>query len=192
MEDVKKHPEILEDLPDGVHSLGFSNGLTLGFWDFFLYKVWTKLGLVPYGIIEKISDKIAARDSRRLFATETNLRDDFWAVIAEATGKHIFNGSSANEIISQLNLSSNIDANLNYDSINSIQNVPLIIQIFQLLGIDLVDFNAITIRHINITSYWIDKIKKKAQTYRPKYLANTTNTATIMILRNTALKTLFM
>ena len=123
--------------------------------------------------IDKGDDQLKLlTDSRRLFATETNLRDDFWAVIAEATGKHIFNGSSANEIISQLNLSSNIDANLNYDSINSIQNVPLIIQIFQSLGIDLVDFNAITIRHINITSYWIDKIKKKAQTYRPKYLAN--------------------
>ncbi len=67
-EDVKKHPEVLENLPDGVHYLGFSNGLSLGFWDFLLYKIWTKKGLVPYGIIEKISDKIAKRDSRRLFA----------------------------------------------------------------------------------------------------------------------------
>lgn len=68
MEDVKKHPEVLENLPENVHSLGFSNGLSLGFIDFVLYKVWTKKGLVPYGIIEKISDKIAKRDSRRLFA----------------------------------------------------------------------------------------------------------------------------
>ena len=68
MEDVKKHPEVLENLPEGVHSLGFSNGLSLSFIDFLLYKVWTKKGLVPYRFIEKISDKIAKRDSRRLFA----------------------------------------------------------------------------------------------------------------------------
>ena len=67
MEDVKKHPEVLENLPEGVHYLGFSNGISLSFWDFVLYKIWTKKGLVPYGIIEKISDKIAKRDSRRLF-----------------------------------------------------------------------------------------------------------------------------
>ncbi len=67
-EDVKKHPEMLENVPEGVRNLGFSNGLSLGFWDFLLYKLWTKRWFVPYGIIEKISDKIAARDSRRLFA----------------------------------------------------------------------------------------------------------------------------
>ncbi len=68
MEDVKKHPEVLNNLPEGVTSLGFSNGLSLGFWDFLLYKVWTKIGKVPYGRIERISDKIAKKDSRRLFA----------------------------------------------------------------------------------------------------------------------------
>ncbi|MDD5899609.1 MAG: CDP-glycerol glycerophosphotransferase family protein [Lachnospiraceae bacterium] len=67
-EDVKKHPEVLENLPEGVNSLGFSNGLSLGFLDFLLYKVWTKRGLVPYRIIERIADKIAKRDSGRLFA----------------------------------------------------------------------------------------------------------------------------
>jgi len=68
MEDVKKHPDVLENFPKEVHLLGFSNGLSLGFWDFLLYKVWTKRGLVPYRLIEKITDKIASRDSRRLFA----------------------------------------------------------------------------------------------------------------------------
>ncbi len=67
-EDVRKHPKVLESLPEGVNNLGFSNGLSLGLWDFLRYKVWTKKGLVPYGMIEKISDKIAERDSRRLFA----------------------------------------------------------------------------------------------------------------------------
>ena len=123
--------------------------------------------------IDKGDDQLELlKDSRRLFAAETNLRDDFWAAIAESAGKHLTNGTSANEIISQLNLSSDIDADLNYDSINSIENAPLIIQIFQFLGIDLDDFNAITTHHINITTYWIDKVKKKAQIYRPKYLAN--------------------
>ena len=123
--------------------------------------------------IDKGDDQLTLlRDSRRLFATETNLRDDFWAAIAESAGKYLANGSVANEMISQLNLSSDIDANMNYNSINSIENAPLIIQIFQSLGIDLADFNAITTHHINITAYWIDKVRKKAQIYRPKYLAN--------------------
>ena len=67
-EDVKKHPEILERLPEEVHFLGFSNGLTLGLLDFVLYKVWTKKGIVPYRYIEPILDKIATWDSKRLFA----------------------------------------------------------------------------------------------------------------------------
>ncbi len=68
LEDVKKHPEVLSKLPEGVNSLGFTNGLTLGFWNFLLFKVWTKLGLVPYRMVEPITDKIAKRDARRLFA----------------------------------------------------------------------------------------------------------------------------
>jgi len=67
-EDVKKHPEVLGNLPAEVNYLGFSNGLTLNFMDFVRYKVWTKKGLVPYSVIEEISDKIAKWDSRRLFA----------------------------------------------------------------------------------------------------------------------------
>lgn len=68
MEDVKKHPEVLERLPEGVAMLGFSNGISLGIWDFLLYKVWTKKGILPYRLIEPITDKIAKWDSRRLFA----------------------------------------------------------------------------------------------------------------------------
>lgn len=67
-EDVRKHPDVLKRLPDGVDFLGFSNGITLGFWDFLLYKIWTKKGIVPYGRIEKITDKMAKVDARRLFA----------------------------------------------------------------------------------------------------------------------------
>lgn len=123
--------------------------------------------------IDKGDDQLKLlRDSRKLFAAETNLRDDFWATIAESAGKYLPNGSGANEIISQLKLPADIDTGLNYESINSIENTPLIIQIFQSLGIDLSDFNAITTHHVNITAYWIEKVKKKAQIYRPKYLAN--------------------
>lgn len=67
MEDVKKHPEMLQKVPEGVHTLGFSNGLSLNAKDFVLYKLWTKKGIVPYRFIEPIQDKIAKWDSARIF-----------------------------------------------------------------------------------------------------------------------------
>lgn len=66
-EDIKGHPEVLDALPEGVNYLGFSNGISLSLPEFLLYKFWTKKGLVPYGIIRKIENKIARWDSKRLF-----------------------------------------------------------------------------------------------------------------------------
>ena len=66
-EDIKGHPEILNSLPEGVNYLGCSNGLTLNLPEFLLYKLWAKKGVVPYGLIRKIEEKIAAWDSKRLF-----------------------------------------------------------------------------------------------------------------------------
>ena len=67
-EDVKSHPQALEQIPEEVGTLGFSNGLTLGVFDFLLFKIWSKKGYVPYRVIEPITDKIAKWDYRRLFA----------------------------------------------------------------------------------------------------------------------------
>lgn len=67
MEDVKKHPKVLERIPEDVHSLGFSNGISIGTFDSLLYKIWTKKGIVSYRIMEPILDKMAKRDTARIF-----------------------------------------------------------------------------------------------------------------------------
>lgn len=67
MEDMKKHPKVLERIPEEVHTLGFSNGISIGILDSVLYKIWTKKGIVPYRIMEPILDKMAKRDTARIF-----------------------------------------------------------------------------------------------------------------------------
>ncbi|MDD6036390.1 MAG: CDP-glycerol glycerophosphotransferase family protein [Lachnospiraceae bacterium] len=67
MEDMKKHPKVLERIPEEVHTLGFSNGISIGIMDSVLYKLWTKKGFVPYRIMEPILDKMAKRDAARIF-----------------------------------------------------------------------------------------------------------------------------
>ncbi len=67
MEDMKKHPKQLERIPEEVHTLGFSNGISIGIFDSVLYKLWTKRGIVPYRVMEPILDKMAKRDTARIF-----------------------------------------------------------------------------------------------------------------------------
>lgn len=67
MEDMRKHPKQLERIPEEVHTLGFSNGISIGILDSVLYKIWTKKGVIPYRIMEPILDKMAKRDSARIF-----------------------------------------------------------------------------------------------------------------------------
>lgn len=66
-EDIKKHPKVLERIPEEIRTLGFSNGLSIGILESVLYKIWTKKGMVPYRIMEPILDKIAKRDAARIF-----------------------------------------------------------------------------------------------------------------------------
>lgn len=68
MDDMKKHPKMLERIPEEVHTLGFSNGISIGVWDSVLYKLWTKKGIIPYRIMEPILDKMAKNDSVRIFS----------------------------------------------------------------------------------------------------------------------------
>ena len=67
-EDMKQHPKQLQRIPEEVHTLGFSNGISIGIVDSLLYKIWTKKGLVPYRFIEPVLDKMARRDAARLFS----------------------------------------------------------------------------------------------------------------------------
>jgi len=67
MEDIKKRPKQLERVPEEMHTLGFSNGISIGIFATVLYKIWTKKGMIPYRIIEPILDKMAKRDAARIF-----------------------------------------------------------------------------------------------------------------------------
>ena len=71
MEDMKKHPAVLERIPEDVGTLGFSNGCTLNLLDTVLFKYWSKGGRVPYRRMRKILERMAAWDSKRLFTGVT-------------------------------------------------------------------------------------------------------------------------
>lgn len=68
MKDVRKHPWQLHRIPEEVHTLGFSDGVSIGVIETVLYKIWSKIGIVPRFIVEPILDRIAKWDSLRIFA----------------------------------------------------------------------------------------------------------------------------
>ena len=66
-EDFKQNQEALDALPEGVRLLGVTNGLSLSLTEKLLYKIWTKRGIVPYFLMERILSKMAKLDSVRIF-----------------------------------------------------------------------------------------------------------------------------
>lgn len=112
-------------------------------------------------------------EARRRFNTEVNPRDEFWMTIAEIMKVPNIEISAANadELIIAMQLPPNVDENIQYNDLNSYENIETLITIFGALGIDIDKYNGAAIHNIDATGYWNKLLKMKMQQYRKKYLA---------------------
>lgn len=112
-------------------------------------------------------------EARRRFNSEINLRDEFWMTVADIA--HVpnvdINASTANELISAMQLPANIDEGIRFEDLSAFENIPTLSDIFNELGIDAMQYNASANHTLDVSQYWAFKLKEKMKKYRPKYQA---------------------
>ena len=79
--------------------------------------------------------------------------------------------STADSLMVKMQLDPSVDANIDYKDINLISNAESLINIFKSLGLDVDKYNAISIHAIDISNYWVNKLKEKMHRYKKKYQA---------------------
>lgn len=112
-------------------------------------------------------------EARRRFNTEVNPRDEFWMTIAEVLkiSNTEISSYSADELLSVLQLPSDIDDGVRYDDLNCKENIEKFIGIFESLGIDIDRYNGAAVHNIDATKYWQTILKTKMTQYLKKYQA---------------------
>lgn len=111
-------------------------------------------------------------EAREKFKVEMNPRDEFWLTIAGIVNCQAGEEDIAQSVIAGLQLPPDIDASVNFDNINAPENSGALIHIFQLLDIDVNEFNAVSSSFIDLRGYWKAAVKRKAAEYKQRYLAN--------------------
>lgn len=111
--------------------------------------------------------------AKQRFSLDTDPRYEFWMTLADIT--HISlkpsNVSTASEIISAMGLSPSIDAEVDYDNLNSFDNIPFLSTIFSQLGIDVLQYNTSANQTLQVSQYWSHMLKVKMTQYRSSYQA---------------------
>ena len=112
-------------------------------------------------------------EARRRFNSEINLRDEFWMAIADiAHAPNVdISASSADKLISALQLPANIDEGIRFEELSAFENIPVLADIFRELGVDAMQYNASANHTLDVSQYWAFKLKEKMKEYRPKYQA---------------------
>lgn len=110
-------------------------------------------------------------ESRKMFHSEVNFEDVFWRSIAAATQVDISDESDTPAIIRALGLEISETSKLQYDNLSNPETVPLVLSIFDQLGIDISDFNNMSGFSIDLTGYNKKLFCAKKAQYRGKYEA---------------------
>lgn len=109
--------------------------------------------------------------ARKRFNSDINLRDEFWMAMAQLMHISDPEDSTADSLMVKMQLDPSVDANIDYKDINLISNAESLISIFKSLGLDVDKYNAISIHAIDISNYWVNKLKEKMHRYKKKYQA---------------------
>ena len=112
-------------------------------------------------------------EARKRFNSKVNLRDEFWMTIAEVLRlpNIEITTSTAEELVAALQLPLDIDAEVQYDDLNSNECIETLINIFDALGIDIDSYNGVAVHNIDATKYWYNMLKMKMKMYMNKYQA---------------------
>lgn len=65
--DLKKHPESLLELPEGVNHYGYFDGRSVNLLDAFLYKMWEDLKILPYKLARAVIQRRSKNEIKRIF-----------------------------------------------------------------------------------------------------------------------------
>lgn len=110
-------------------------------------------------------------EARKKFQSEMNSRDEFWMTLADIV--HVsnveINSSTADELIAAMQFPANVDAGVRFEELNAFDNIPVLSGIFRELRIDAVQYNISANYTLDVSQYWISKLKEKMRQYRPRY-----------------------
>ncbi len=97
--------------------------------------------------------------SKERFSTIIDSKEEFWDAISQA------NNIDINDLM-KLDV---YNYEINYDNINSDENFDFFIDIFELLGIDVVDYNKYAYEPLDLTSHYYNEFIDLKNRYRNKY-----------------------
>ena len=99
-----------------------------------------------------------------------NDREEFWFSIANTKNIHFENETSLDEIIDLLGIDQSIVSKINYNNLKSFQNIPIIIELFKQLQIDVDDYNKQTSDCLYLRDYYRDQFEHLKIKMNDKYL----------------------
>ena len=109
--------------------------------------------------------------ARKQFNTEVNLKDEFWMTIAELMQLDLAVDIDSSGIVQSLGIDKQIEVAINYEELSRFENVPVIINLFSQLDIDIPQFNTMAVHTIDLRAYWENEFNKNRELYRGKYQA---------------------
>lgn len=99
-----------------------------------------------------------------------NSRQEFWISIASIKNIHLLEESPVVDIIDSLGGDREWEDKLDYDHLNKIENIPILIDLFKTLGIDIEEYNKQTADKIYLTEYYQRQFDDLKISLKDKYL----------------------
>lgn len=102
---------------------------------------------------------------------EFNTKEEFWLSVANAKNKHISDESTIVDILATLDISIEWESRIDYDHLNSFENIANIIILFKQLKIDIEDYNKQTADRIYLKDYYQDLFDNIKVSFRDNYFS---------------------
>ena len=83
-----------------------------------------------------------------------NSKQEFWISIASIKNIHLLEESSADEIIGSLGVDREWENKFDYEHLNKLENIPVLIDLFKILKVDIEEYNKQTADKIYLTEYY--------------------------------------
>ena len=99
-----------------------------------------------------------------------NSRQEFWISIASIKNIHLLEESPVVDIIDSLGVDREWEDKLDYDHLNKIENIPILIDLFKTLSIDIEEYNKQTADKIYLTEYYQRQFDDLKISLKDKYL----------------------
>lgn len=99
-----------------------------------------------------------------------NSKQEFWISIASIKNIHLLEESSADEIIGSLGVDREWGNKFDYEHLNKLENIPVLIDLFKILKVDIEEYNKQTADKIYLTEYYQRQFDDLKISLKDKYL----------------------